>query len=74
MFKVKESDKRIIGREETGFGFIGWPIYEYRCPVCDKWHKGSDVTQMNDDGTESVLCETCAGEVFPTNWYAIKPV
>jgi hypothetical protein len=60
---TRESDRRCIGRHAEYPGAYAWPDYEYRCPDCQKWTGGSDVTLVHDDGTESVLCSTCAGEI-----------
>lgn len=55
-----EADRRLVGRYAEYPGAYAWPEYEYRCPECNCWHNGSDVTQINADGTESTLCPKCA--------------
>ena len=64
-FKVRESDRRCVGRVQEYPGGPAWPEYEYRCPECGKWSGGSDVTMPHDDGTDSVLCPECADK-FPS--------
>ena len=61
--KLSITHRRCVGREETGFGMAGWPVYEYLCPECGKWGAGSDVTLLLPDGTETMLCPKCADEV-----------
>jgi hypothetical protein len=59
--RTRETDRRCVGSYAEYPGAYAWPEYEYRCPDCGCWSDGSDVTQSNADGTESVLCEACAG-------------
>jgi len=60
--QIRKSDRRCIGHLQEYPGSYAWPEYEYRCPDCEAWHAGSDVTQVHDDGTESYLCSKCAAE------------
>jgi hypothetical protein len=54
MSKVGPLDRRQIGGQT-----------EYRCPKCNQWGPGSDVKVIHDDGTESVLCPSCAEKLLP---------
>jgi len=58
--KIREADRRCVGRIQEYPGAVGWPEFEYKCPDCGRWHPGGDVTQVHNDGTESVLCAKCA--------------
>lgn len=62
--KWNEANRRQIAPTYEGFGEhrTRWNNYEYRCPVCRKWSNGSDVTEVNDKGEESMLCEKCAAK------------
>jgi hypothetical protein len=66
MYKPCEADRRCISNYQEYPGATTWKEYEYLCPVCNTWGGGSDVTQTNEDGTESMLCEDCAEKAFPT--------
>jgi predicted SprT family Zn-dependent metalloprotease len=61
-----EKNRRCVGHFAEYPGAYAWPTYEYRCPECHQWHNGSDTTHIHDDGSESMLCETCAAKIeFP---------
>lgn len=65
--KIRESDRRVVNSLQEYPGTTTWHDYEYLCPECRQWHKtGGDVTEVHDDGTESILCEPCAEKIeFP---------
>lgn len=60
---IRNSERRCVGALREYPGATTWYEYEYKCPDCGKWSAGSDVTLVNDDGTESMLCPTCADAV-----------
>lgn len=60
---IRSEEKRILGPHQEYPGTIVWYEYAYLCPVCRRWSGGSDVTQDNEDGTESVLCPACADKI-----------
>lgn len=61
--KIRKADRRCVGRYAEYPGAYAWPEYEYRCPDCDKWHGGGDTVEVHSDGTESVLCPSCAAQL-----------
>ncbi len=63
--ETRESERRCTGTMQEYPGSTVWKDYVYLCPVCGKWSEPSNVTQLNDDGTESYLCEPCGEEAFP---------
>ncbi len=63
MIKYRESERRCTGRHAEYPGAYAWPDYEYLCPHCKTWGSGSNVSEINDDGTDSILCEKCAEKI-----------
>lgn len=61
--KIREQDQRCVRRYAEYPSSYAWPTYQYRCPECRRWHSGSEVTMVHDDGTESYLCPECADRV-----------
>ena len=70
---IADHNKRRIGSEIEGHYpcETHWPIYEYRCPECGIWHQsGGDVTQIEDDGSETYLCRICADALIAEGAFA----
>jgi predicted SprT family Zn-dependent metalloprotease len=63
---IRRSERRQVGCTIEGPKEYAtrWPEYEYLCPECKRWGKGSDLTHANDDGTDSMYCRTCADKII----------